>query len=425
VLPILYVVFEKGIKWNPLKKNVTTVIVLLMLSVTATNAQNTISLEKALETAVKNNASVKNERLLANYQQKLIKSATNLPTTNLIADFGQINSYYNDNRFGISQAFDFPTVYNRQKKHYTEESKKANILVAMKESELKKEVTQSFYAYIYLQEKEKLLLKSDTIFEAFLKKSILRFKNGESNILEKTTAETQRGNIKMQLIQLLQEKELVKSQFQLLLNAETDVAPKNDVLKLVIHQSIDSTLVMQHPNLQFLEQQQKVSNAATKLEKAKLLPIITLGYNNTSITGTGADNVLYDKSARFQSGQVGLGIPLFGGSQKAKIEASKVVESIAENEYQKEKMMLQKQYKNALSHFNSSIEKMIYFEKTALPNADIITTTANRQFINGDINYLDWLMLINQSIAIKSSYLDAVSNQNEAVIQLNYLTSKQ
>jgi len=425
VLPILYVAFEKGIQFHPFKKKATTIIILLVLSGTTVNAQTTISLARALETAVKNNASVKSERLKADYQQKLIKSATNLPTTNLVADFGQINSYYNDNRFGISQAFDFPTVYSRQKKLYTEEAKKANFMVAMKESELKKEVTQTFYSYLYLQEKEKLLLKSDTIFGEFLKKSELRFKTGESNILEKTTADTQRGNIKMQLIQLQQEKELVKSQFQLLLNIESDVAPKNEALELILNKSVDSTLVMQHPNLQFLEQQKNVSKAVIKLEKSKLLPIITIGYNTSSITGTGANNVLYDKSTRFQSGQLGLGIPLIWGSQKTRIAASKTGEAIAENEYQKEKMILQMQYQNALSHYKSSAEKMAYFEKKALPNAEIITATANRQFLNGDINYLDWVMLINQSVAIKSNYLDTVINQNEAVIQLNYLTSKQ
>ena len=424
VLPILYITFEKGIRFNAPQKTMSTIIILFMLSVGTANAQTKIGLEEALHTAIKNNATVKSERLKAEYQQKLIKSTTNLPTTNLVGDFGQINSYYNDNRFGISQAFDFPTVYSRQRKLYTEESKKANILVTMKESELKKEVTQTFYSYLYLKEKETLLMKSDTIFGEFVRKSELRFKKGESNILEKTTAETQRGNIKMQLIELVQEEELVKSQFQLLLNSETDIEPKNDILKLVLDQSIDSTLILQHPNLKFLEQQKKVSKAVTKLEKSKVLPTITLGYNTTTITGTGADNVLYDKSTRFQSGQVGLGIPLFGGSQKAKIEASKTGESLAENEYQKEKMSLQKQYQFALLHHKNSVEKMTYFEKTAVPNSEIITTTANRQFLNGNINYLDWVMLINQSIAIKSNYLDAIMNQNDAVIQLNYLTSK-
>jgi len=223
---------------------------------------------------------------------------------------------------------------------------------------------------------------------------------------------------------LQQEKEVVKSKFQLLLNSETDYLPKVDNFKLILDKTIDSTLVAQHPNLKVLEQQKKVSLASTKLEKSKLLPNLTLGYNNTSITGIGANDVVYDKSTRFQSVQFGLGIPLFGGSQKAKIAASKIAETISENDNQKEKLILKKHYQNAFSHYQSNLEKLDYFEKTALPNAKIITETANKQFYNGDINYLDWVMLINQSISIKNNYIDTVINNNETIIELNYLTSK-
>jgi cobalt-zinc-cadmium resistance protein CzcA len=88
-------------------------------------------------------------------------------------------------------------------------------------------------------------------------------------------------------------------------------------------------------------------------------------------------------------------------------------------------MTLQVQFQNALSQYKSDLEKMDYFEKTALPNAKIIIETANKQFYNGDINYLDWVLLINQSTAIKSNYIDTVIHYNEIIIQLNFLTSKQ
>jgi cobalt-zinc-cadmium resistance protein CzcA len=425
VLPILYVTFEKGFSLNPFKKKITTLIILSIFSFNMTTAQTPITLKKSLEIALKNNYSIKSERLKSDYQQKLIKTATNIAPTNIIGDYGQINSIYNDTRFGISQLFNFPTIYNRQKKLYTEEWKTSALNVTVKEAELKREVTKTFYTLIYLNEKEKLLMKSDTIFAEFLRKSELRFKKGESNVLEKTTANTQRGTVKMQLIQLREEKELVQNQFQLLLNSEEQLVPKIEVFKLVLDKTIDSTLVAQHPNLNFLEQQKKVRLASTKLEKSKLLPILTLGYNSTSITGTGADNVLYDKSNRFQSAQFGIGIPLFGGSQKAKIDASKIDESLSQNELEKEKQILQKQFKTVFNKYNSSIEKLDYYEKTALPNAETIIKTANLQFLNGEINYLDWVMLINQSITIKSDYIDTVLTHNESVIQLNYLISKQ
>jgi cobalt-zinc-cadmium resistance protein CzcA len=425
VLPVLYVIFEKGINLNPFTKKAVAVVVFGLFSFNATHAQTPISLQKAMEMALKNNYAMKSERLKSDYQQKLIKTATTITPVNITGDYGQINSVYNDTRFGISQSFNFPTVYSRQKKLYTEEWKTSTLNVVLKEAELKREVTKTFYSLIYLIEKEKLLLKSDTIFGEFLGKSELRLKKGESNILEKTTADNQRGAVKMQLIQLREEKELVQNQFQVLFNSDEKLVPNEVTLKLVLDKTIDSTLVAQHPYLSLLEQQKKASAASTQLEKSKLLPNLILGYNNTSITGTGADNVFYDKSNRFHSAQFGIGIPLLGGAQKAKIAASKIGETLSQNELEREKQVLQNQFKTILNQYNTSIEKLNYYEKIALPNAEIIIKTANLQFLNGEINYLDWVMLINQSIAIKSNYIDTILAHNESVVQLNYLTSKQ
>ena len=227
----------------------------------------------------------------------------------------------------------------------------------------------------------------------------------------------------MQLLQLQQEKDLLNSKFQFLLNSETEFVPEGSSFKMATPVTIEAK-IEQHPLLQSLEQKKKTASAQTSLEKAKKLPTITLGYNNTSITGTGADNVIYDKNTRFQSAQVGLGIPLFGGSQNAKIKASKIQESIAENELEKERLSLENQLKNVLFSFEKNKEQLAYFEKTALPNATIITETANKQFLGGEINYLDWVMLVNQSININNQYIDSVNMFNESIIQLNYLTSK-
>ncbi|TDP60767.1 CusA/CzcA family heavy metal efflux RND transporter [Flavobacterium dankookense] len=423
VLPILYVTFEKGFKMKTITK--TTILLLLFsLAVVPANAQNKITLDEAITLALKNNKSIKIERLKSDYQKKLINTATNLPTTNINSEFGQINSNYTDNRFGISQSFEFPTVYNRQKKMLTSEWKMASALVLLKETALKKEVTHTFYAILLLTEKEKLLQKSDTLYSEFLRKSSLRLQKGESNILEKTTAETQLGLLKIQLLQLQQDKELWISKFQLLLNSENIVMPVANSIKIVNIDIVAENSIEQHPMLQTMEQQKASATAQTQLEKARKLPILTLGYNNMSITGTGANNILYDKSTRFHSAQIGIGIPLFGGFQTAKIKAAKIQEQIAEEEYQKEKNNLVLQMNQAKMAVEKNLEKLSYFEKTGLANAEVITETANRQFLGGDINYLDWVMLVNQAININNSFIDTVNTYNESIIELNYLTSK-
>jgi heavy metal efflux system protein len=397
---------------------------MLFFIVTWSFAQTKINLQTALALALKNNSAIKNERLKAEYQKQLIKTATNMAPISISAEYGQINSFYNDTKFGVSQTLNFPAVYSSQKKIFSEEWKSSLLKVALQETELKKAVYQSFYSMLYLNEKEKLLQKSDTLFSEFLKKSELRFKKGESNVLEKITAENQRGAIQNQILQLQQEKELSQLQLQLLLNEDSFFELEKTNLKLNFSPTTDSILVQNHPYLQVLEQQKKIAKANTKLEKNKLLPSFTIGYVNNSFIGNGANNVLYDHSNRFHSAQIGLGIPLFGGAQKAKIVAAALTENSVENDFINQKKSLQNQFKSLFFRFQSNEKKIEYLEKTALPNSKIIGETANKQFFNGDINYLDWTLLINQSIAIKSNYIEAIANQNETIIQLNYLTLK-
>lgn len=422
VLPILYIVFEKGIKMNT-KLTAISIFFGLMLSTAFAKAQTKISLQAAIDTALVNNLTIKAQKLKASYGKQLIQSANQLPSTSITAEIGQFNSVYSDNRFGVSQSFSFPTVYAKQKNLFTEEWKTAVLNLSLKEAELKKLVGQTYVNLIALAQKEQLLLQSDTIFADFLRKASLRLAKGETNVLEKVTAETQRGNIKLQLKQLLEDQRILKSQFQLLLNTEVNYEPSetSPVISLNVFNESD---INEHPLLKMKIQQQQVGQALTATEKAKLLPDITVGFFSTTIQGIGANDVLYGRRDRFSSGQIGLNLPIFTAAQKAKINAAKIYETEIANDFLIEKKQLTEQYKTAFAVYQNSKETLLYLEKTAVPNAKIISQTADKQFVNGDINYLDWVVLTNQSVAILDQYINAKRAFSESTLQLNYLTSK-
>ena len=62
-----------------------------------------------------------------------------------------------------------------------------------------------------------------------------------------------------------------------------------------------------------------------------------------------------------------------------------------------------------------------YYETLALKNANTIINTAKRQLLNGEINYIEVVLLTNQAIAIQNEYINVVKNLNESIINLNYL----
>lgn len=415
VLPILYILFETGVKPKRISKKIIPILILSCFMFQTANAQTKITLEKAIETALTNNNTIKNEKLKAEYSKALIKSSTDIPKTNIIGEFGQVNSNYNDTKFGISQTVSLPTVYSRQSKVLTEEYNSKILQVNLTEFEIKKAVTSLFYNYISLKEKKKLLQKADTLFSKFFEKANLRLQKGESNILEKSTAETQKTAIAIQLKQLQTEIEIVRLEFQLLLNSEEAFLPEEAVLKAVLEEN----KIEENPQLKLFEHQKKIFSAETSALKSKRLPEIIMGYNNNSFKGIGLDD-----AKRFHSLQVGLGIPLFGGSQKAKINASKLAEKLAESNYQTQVLNLKNEYNKLMVQHKANLEIVTYFETLNNKNSKTITDVANKQFINGEINYLDYVILINQAIAVQNSYIEAVKTLNETIISINYLNSK-
>ena len=143
-----------------------------------------------------------------------------------------------------------------------------------------------------------------------------------------------------------------------------------------------------------------------------------------SMIGSGADNVIYSRSSRFQSAQMGLGIPLFFGAQKARIHSAKSLQLISESNYKLGLQGLQTDYLKTIAMINSLNNILVYYEITGNKNAKLIDEAAGAQFQKGEINYLEWAILMNQSLGIKTEYLNTIKQYNDAAIHLNYLLSK-
>ncbi|WP_149243112.1 CusA/CzcA family heavy metal efflux RND transporter [Dyadobacter sp. 32] len=423
VLPVLYLFFENGFKFkmNGKAKIVSLLILAIIFSNNSTGfSQNKIDLKTAQEMALANNQNLKTEKLRTEYQKALVKTAVVLPQTGFQIEAGQINSFYTDTRFNISQSFSLPVVYAKQKTLLQRELSGSVLNVAVRENELSRNVAQVYYMFLYQKKKEALLISLDSLYTGFYRRAQERFDKGESDVLEKTTIETQLADIRMQRQQLESDLNLSRLQFQLLINLSDNSEPLQAEYRYNSIAAIDSVNLDNHPQMRLLLQQQQIAVAGIDVEKSKLLPQLNIGYNNMSMRGTGADDKTYGSGQRFQSAQIGVGIPIFAGAQKARINAARINEEISRQTYQAGAQALKSQYLSALAEYRKFLTAVEYYETNGLNNAALITTTANQQLSGGSINYLQWVQLINHATAIRSLYLDALMNLNSKAIDLDY-----
>ncbi|MDR0195208.1 MAG: CusA/CzcA family heavy metal efflux RND transporter [Myroides sp.] len=422
VLPMLYITFEQKLNFSFMKKKkaITAIALFLGLGFSA-HAQTPITIESALSQAIENNNTIRAEKLRTEYAKAFINTATDIPQTTITGEFGQINGPYTDNKFGIVQDFAFPTVYSKQKNVYKAEYQQSIFNLDLKTYELKKAVTQSFYDYMYWQEKEALLLRADSLYANFYSKATLRLQKGESNILEKTTAQNQQMSIQAQLGEVQKTKKLIQVQLQYLLNTSEDIMPTMQDKKLELS-DLEADLAT-NPVLQLIENQKIIAQEQTKLERSKQLPNLQAAYNNSSFMGVAANDVYYDRGNRFHSFQVGVSLPIFTSGQRNRIKSAKIAEEVADADYTATRDMMNTRYQQLLTSHQSNLQILTNYESFSFKNSETITKTAQLQFINGDINYLEYVMLINQALETVNRYLDTLKMYNDNIIQINYLTS--
>ncbi|MET1054516.1 MAG: CusA/CzcA family heavy metal efflux RND transporter [Pedobacter sp.] len=430
VLPMLYMLFERGFGYFRPKKHVAIIAVLLIAATLPASAQQRVSLKAALDTAIRNNLSLKISKNNTKYREQLTKTAFDLPKTGLTFDYGKLNSLENDNKFSIVQSVDFPTVYSRQKQVLKTNVHISEMQMNTEQLNLRTEVKINYYTLLLLSEKRKLLIWADSIYGAFLEKSSQRFKSGDVDVLELRTAENQKQQVSNQLELLRTDYTQVLNRFNFLLNSSSRMEPAADSIAYAVMGKSEGNPTpgtTENPVLKLSAEQIILAKQEKSLERSKLLPSLIFGYNNTSIIGSQTNRMgtsqYYDGSKRFSSVSIGLGIPLFYAAQQSRVKASAIAVQQKERELELQRKTLDNDLINATERYQQ-LEKLIRsYRMVTLNNADDIIKTATLKLNAGEIAYLDWVILINQSIQLRSEYYDKVMQFNEAAFEIERITA--
>jgi len=430
VLPVLYMWFEKRVPKTGIPQAVSIIILLSLCqpAFTQTDPPRKMLLEQMLQQANTSNLSLQASRTGIGYWKQLQNATTELPRTQVGAEYGNINSFQNDSRFYINQSFELPVVYRRQKELYQAQEQVSTKQVALKQQELHKAVKTVFYNMVDLLEREQLLMRLDSVYSRFLTAANLRLKTGESTMLEKSNAEAQIQQLKLQQEQVKADLRIEQQQLQWLLNTRENLLPEYNALQKKHDWITDTIAIADHPAVQLQQEQVKVNTAQTNIEKAKLTPEFMVGYSNQSIIGyqskDGVNQQYYDAGDRFHIYQMSVALPLFNKAVKARIRANQVHEETARMEVAATSQYLVTQWLQGSESYKKYAEQVRYYETSGLQQAALITRNARLGFEKGDVSYVEWTLQMNNAVHIELGYLQALHALNNTIIELEYLTGK-
>jgi cobalt-zinc-cadmium resistance protein CzcA len=436
VLPVFYILFSGYSFRNFFRKKAAMAITVLFFSgalvsvsgPAAAQHAKYINLEQALQMAVDSNQAIRSAGYAVNVQQALKGASWDIPKTSVEYQYGQFNSWEKDNGFTVTQSFAFPTLYITQDKLARANVKSSEWQLQASRLEIATQVREVYWKLAYLYSKRRLLGYQDSLYGGFLRAAELRAKSGETNRLEMITARSQSMEIKNLLQQVRADVAISLQKLKTLLNTGAPVYPVDTVLQRIpFIPPPDSAATAANPTAAYFRQQVDVARLEKQVESNHLIPDFSIGYFSQSIIGVqeaGGVPQTFGPGDRFTGIQAGISVPLWFLPYSSRARAARFRQLASQSSSEYCDRVLAGNYRNLLgeySKFNTSVD---YYEKQAVPEADLIIEQATKSYRAGDMDYLDYLLNLNRALAIKQNYLDALFGYNQAVISIESITGK-
>jgi cobalt-zinc-cadmium resistance protein CzcA len=403
---------------------VATAVLLLLLGGLASpaQAQNTLastagqplSLGQALQTATGQNLSLQTAGLQIEQQRALNRSGYDVPRTVLDYQYGQISGPLNDQSFNIIQQTALPNVYAAQRRLLQGQALTAEQRARQQRRDVAQVIRSDYYQLLVAYRRAALLRRQDSLYRRAARAARIRYQVGETNRLEQVSAEARSLELRNRLATLRVDIAVLERQLGQLLGS-AQPARFDTTASPVAPLAAADTLALSpesNPQLGLLRQQVAVSQQQTQVENLRRLPDVRVGYFNQSI----------NQEKGFQVVQAGLAVPLLGGVQKARVAAARLGQQVADQQLTYAQSQLATQLSSLRQQLARARASLDYYQKTALPQARLILTTAEKSFRAGDIEYVEYVVNTQPAWQIQESYLDQVRQYDELVVSLLALT---
>jgi heavy metal efflux system protein len=436
VLPVFYIIFSSGKSWFSFRHtSVKTLSILLfifagssLISKMQAQQPKTINLQQAVQIALDSNLAVRSSAYSVEVQRALKGASWDVPKPVIDGQYGQFNSFTKDNSFTVTQSFAFPLTYINQNKLANANIKGSELQHKSSQLEIATQVKQVYWQLAYLHSKQKLFAYQDSLYSGFLRAAELRAKSGETNRLEMITARSQSMEVRNQLQEVNADLLIYIQKLKTLLNTNSAITLADTVLHRIGFALIaDSLAIANNPAMGQALQQVEISLYEKKVEQSRMLPDFSIGYFSQTMQGTQDVNGMpqtFVRGDRFTGFQAGIAIPLWFGPYTSKVKAAGLNEQIAQTNAAYYRETLSGSYYSLLEEYakyNNSVE---YYEKQAVPEADLIIDQAGKSYKAGAMDYLDYVLSLSRALDIKRNYLDALNNYNQTIIDIEFITGK-
>ncbi len=429
IVPVLYYWLESrkekknnGGDASYVKKSATVVVVLLSLggfltpnSASAQDGQmsQVLTLQEAITLAKENYPSLKESQAFIEREQAMKGTSFDLGNTQV---FTGKEEFGNDlpgvqTTIGVQQGnIDLLSGFSKSK-FYKERVKLGETFYAVNEQQLIRNVMQAYDRINYNKAQLRFAEQLDSVYANFRTAAELRYDTGETGKLEFIAASSEYQQIQVLRQQAYDDIEIAKRALKQYLGIDQEIETVGQLYEpMDFLANLDSASAANNPLLQYAMQNAEVSKANIGVEKAQFLPKFNFTYGRQIV----------DDVSGFNTYQAGISIPLWFFPQKSRVKAAKADALVAENQYLEQKAMTESRVSQLIKSLEKTQKTLNYYQEGALLLAEEQITTAELASKEGEIDYVNYITILNSAIRIKQNHIQFINQYNQQFIELQY-----
>lgn len=418
VLPVLYQLFKSDRSFNLPKSKLGSLSILILMGILGVSnlsfAQEApMKLEEAIQVALTQNLQLQAASKSLDAAQIGVRSGWNIDKT--VVSYGYDKNDLAENGFynrvwGLSQRMAFPSVYAAQKNVLESIVDKQAAQLMLEKRKITSEVSRTFVTARHWSQMENHYSFLDSLYGVFAQASLRKFETGESNYLEKLTAQSKKREMGLKQGEAMANRKVAMEQLRQVLQWKTDLVLSEEELDFLPEFSLD---LSEHPAMQWYSSAQAQSENQIKVEKRKLLPDIEFQVFRGTNQGPAAQ--------MYPGVRGGLAIPLFSGAQRSQVRMTEIdLEKLNFERLDYQTQLENRQ--NQLQHELIQNQEVIsYYQSEGKDLADQLIRQAQRSFSEGDIDFFQYVQLLENSRNITMQYLQSRFAYQLIVLEINYL----
>ncbi len=415
LLPCLYIIFSKKrkVKLQPIATIITGVF--LLTTANSLHAQlpaaKRVSVNEVIAVA-KNNLLYDINKQQIERGKMQIAAATSFPKTGVFAENEDFRPSDSKGilKVGVSQTIAWPGLYKAQKSLYNEQLKYYEVNTAAIDVDIKRDVRAVYYQLWYLQDKQLLFHRLDSIYKSLHAAAILKVKTGDSPGLDSISANVRMMELQAMLQQINNDVQIQQRILMQLLNTEENLLPLLLPLeKIPMTSLVDDSL---HPVLALQSQNINIANAGIGVIENE---------NKPEFSGRFFSQRLWGSKDPFTGFSISAVFPLLGSNAyRNKVKVAQAEVAVQQKQFVYSKQILNTQQLQRQQEVERNKSMLAFYETNGLKQANEIIKASSLAYRSGEISFAELSQFLTQAIEIQKNYLENLNIYNQSVIQYNY-----